>query len=137
MGISAKYLTNALIEFDKSYGRGAKAYLAKLSGVSETVIGKLVKGQKSVAPETWEKLHQALPDAIPPLPIIYDHSDPSIENWVPKEIKKAPPENQEFANLDKNEIRLLRIFRGLTDELKQDTIEYVTDLYFTKDIKDD
>lgn len=66
-GFEAKGLREGLLLYRDRGGRWKD--LAKACGVHATTIGRIANGETpTVEPDTWEALHKALPDIVPPPP---------------------------------------------------------------------
>ena len=66
MSIPCDFLIKALQEYKNKRPRGVMAALARNSGVSHQVLGRLISGnQKTINYENWKKLHDAEPLVLP------------------------------------------------------------------------
>lgn len=66
MSVSCDSLIKALRKYNKTRPRGVMAAIARKSGVSHQVLGRLISGsQKTINYENWKKLHDAEPLVFP------------------------------------------------------------------------
>ena len=66
MSVSCDSLIKTLRDYKNTRPRGALAAIARKSGVSHQVLGRLISGnQKTINYENWKKLHDAEPLVFP------------------------------------------------------------------------
>lgn len=67
VGLKYEKLIRALQRYNEEFGRGANAELAEMARIDPNIVSRIVRGKTSKPSiETWDALHDAVPEHIPP-----------------------------------------------------------------------
>ena len=66
MGLKTEILIQSVKKLTDRLGHGSKAEIGRATGLSPVAIGKISRGEVNPGLNTWELLHEAYPNDIPP-----------------------------------------------------------------------
>lgn len=106
MSLRTDVLAKDLNDYLSRSPRGSQAALSRRSGVSPSTIKRIANGELTPTIETWEKLHRAAPDIVPPVIFNKETGPIGTPNAVRKEGQKSSGGEETMEDLI-NKVRMV------------------------------